>query len=132
MARIEVIANMVSVISGEKREAFQLLADRKPSALILKKKNEDGNYEEEFRVSVGTNNGSINKYGAEFGLATNAAGYAVITAQIPAGIDDVGKFVADKFGSAVVKLNKIEEGIPAALEEVEAEMDAIDALITIH
>ena len=131
MAKITIIGATAAVISGVKLEDIKVLEKYKPQAHVLKEKDEDGKAKEVFRIGSGCGNGAIGKYGANFGAATNAEGFALVTIQIPEDVEDPKEYIADKIGVAVVNLNKIEAQIPEALEAVEEEREAVLENITV-
>ena len=118
-ATIKLTGDAVVITSSHKVEDYKLLAKYAPEKLILM--GGEDNKEELFRVSVGAGHGSIGEYGAVFSDKTNNAdGLATITEVIDAS-GDIKEYIADKFGSALVNLGKLEEGIDAAVEEVKAQ-----------
>ena len=131
MAKCTVIGNTAAIVSGVKLEDVLVLEKYKPKALILKEQNDDGKPVEVFRIGSGSGNGTIGKFGVNFGSATNAEGFAVVTVQMPEGVDDAVGFIADNFGPALVMLNKVEEQVPAALATVESERAEILENITL-
>ncbi len=131
MAKATIIGNTVAIVSSAKLEDIQMLEKYSPKSLVLKEKDEDGKSHEVFRIGSGSGAGAISKYGVNFGAATNAEGFGVVTVQLPDGVDDPKEFVADKYGVALVNLNKVEEAIPAAIEFCEADREAIMENITV-
>lgn len=132
MANIKIIGDAMAVISSHTLEDIRTLEQYSPKTLRLYEANEDGKQEEVFRVGTTTCTGSINQYGASFSSATHdEETLAVITLCIPNDVEDAKEYAADKVGYAVMKLNKVEAQIPAALRQVEMERAEILSNITL-
>lgn len=69
--------------------------------------------------------GSINAYGAVFGAATNAEGFATITIVLDPTNEDKKALIADKFGRALMHLADLEEQLLDRLGELDAEEESI-------
>ena len=69
--------------------------------------------------------GSINAYGAVFGAATNAEGYATITIVLDPTNEDKKALIADKFGRALMHLADLEEQLLDKIGELDAEEESI-------
>lgn len=121
MAKINVLGQAVVITSGMKLEALKKLKKYRPDALVLK--GGDDGKEPVFRIGVTSDDaGSINEYSAVFGGETHDdAKLATITLAIPEGVEDVRNFVAETIGRHVLNLIKLEETLPSALAEVDAE-----------
>lgn len=131
-AKITIAGNAVVVTSALKLEDYRTIAKYRPDALILNG-GEDGKTPI-FAVAVtDRGNGEINKYGATFGSESHdEAKLATITmAADCVGNDDIKEFVADQIGSAVINLHKLEETLPAVLEEITAEKAAVMESISV-
>lgn len=130
MAKITIAGEAVVITSELKREDIELLEKYRPDALILKG-GEDGK-KPIFRVATTSGMGDINKFGAAFGGVTHdGAGLATITIVGGVSGEDVREAVAEKVGTAILNLNKLEESLPAVLEEISAEKAAILANIEV-
>lgn len=132
MAKITVIGDAMVITSSKRFEDIMLLEKYRPKALALY--SEDGK-DEIFRVGTTNNAGSINTYGASFGsVSHDGQELATITLGIPSGIDstEVEDYVEDVVGTAILNLNKVEEQIDDAIEEVWAERAEIRQNITIE
>lgn len=73
---------------------------------------------------MGTTNGAgnINAFGASFGAETrDDEKLACITLFLDGVTGDVKDWVADRLGAAIISLNKLEEKLPAVLDEIAAE-----------
>lgn len=130
MAKITIAGDAVVITSAMKLEDIKTIKKYRPDALVLKG-GEDGK-EPIFCISVTSGTGSINQYGAEFGAETHDDNkLAVITLICRHGEGDIKEAVADTIGAYVMTLNKLEETLPAALEEIAAEKEQILANITV-
>ena len=102
-------------------------------ALSLREKNEDGKFEEVFRISVG-GNGGVSRYGITFsGTSRDGKGFATVTLPFN-GSDDpkaAKDEIADAYGVAIAPLNKIEAALPAALDEIAAAKKLVVDAITV-
>ena len=86
----------------------------------------------DFSVCAGCGRGSINANGAEFCSATHDdEKLATITMALPCIVEDVKKEVAELIGTAILNLNKLETGLPAVLEEIDAQTAEILDNITV-
>lgn len=136
MAKINVVGNAVVITSAKSLEALETLQKYRPSALILKEKDEEtGRNQDVFKVNVNTKgNGCMNEYGATFAGATrDEAKLATITMCLPAGITgDVKEWLAEQFGPALTMLNKVEAQVDAALAGVKADKERVLADITVQ
>lgn len=131
MAKIIIAGNAVVVTSGIKLADYRKIAKYRPKALVLM--GGEDNKEQIFRVGVVDEGGSIRKYGIEFGSATNDdEKLASITIVNPAeGGANIKEAVAESIGPAVMLLNKLEETLPAVIDEIDAEKAAILDNITV-
>lgn len=124
MAKITIAGEAVVITSALKREDIELLEKYRPDALILKG-GEDGK-KPIFRIATTTGAGDINKYGASFGGETHdEAKLATITMMSGVVGEDIREAVAEKVGTAILNLNKLEATLPEVLEEISAEKAAI-------
>lgn len=126
MAKCKICGNAAVIESGVKAEAFEMAAKYRPQSLVLMGGKDDK--EEVFRVAfVKAGNGNVSKYGVEFDAVTrNADGFATVTLPLDSapetGIED---WIADKFGLAILSLNKIEDAMDDVLEDIAAEKESI-------
>ena len=128
MASIKIAGQAIVVTSSMALEDLKTIKKFRPDALILRG-GEDGK-EPIFALSVGE--GSINKVGASFNQATrDDAKLATLTMTTTYTGEDMVGFVSDTLGSAIINLNKLEETLPAVLEEIEEEKARIAANITV-
>ena len=124
MAKITIAGEAVVITSALKREDIELLEKYRPDALILKG-GEDGK-KPIFRIATTTGAGDINKYGASFGGETHdEAKLATITMMSGVVGEDIREAVAEKVGTAILNLNKLEATLPEVLDEISAEKAAI-------
>ena len=133
MAKITIAGEAVVITSTMKLEDLITIAKYRPDALVLKG-GEDGK-EPIFAVSVARGGyGDIGKYGASFATEShNDAKQATITITMPpsAAGEDVRTAVAELVGTAIINLNKIEETLPAVLEEIAAEKQEVLSNISV-
>lgn len=132
MAKITIAGNAVVVTSSIKLEDLKNIAKYRPRALSLRG-GDDG---EELIYSIAVSrsgNGELNKNGAVFASATHDdQKLATITMYADgSGEYDIKEFVADKIGSAIINLTKLEETLPAVVAEITAEKNAVMESITV-
>ena len=120
---------MLVVTSTKTLKELAFIEKHRPKALELR--NEDGK-EVIFKVGTTCGSGSIGTFGASFGSESHDdKKLATITLPIPAGVEDAAKYAENEIGTAIIKLNKVEEGLDAALEEAKAEIAEVRANITV-
>lgn len=131
MAKIIVAGDAVVITSGLTLENLETVKKYNPNALTLMG-GEDGK-EPVFCIGVNRGKqGNINQYGVEFGAETrDEQKLATLTLLVPGEIDDVKNYVADKYGAALMMLNKLEAFLPTILEAIEADKKAILDNITV-
>lgn len=133
MAKLSILGNAVVITSAVKLEDIRTIEKYNPSALVLTEKTDGGEKVPVFGISTGSV-GEINQYGATFADATRDDDkFAQITLCICAsGITgDVKEWAADKFGKAIMQLNKLEETIPAVLGKIKSDKAAVMENITV-
>lgn len=119
MAKIVIAGKAVVITSSMKLDDIKLVKKYRPEALILRG-GEDGK-EPIFALSAGFD-GVINNVGACFADVTrDDQKLATITMSTNYDGDDIVEFVADSLGTAITNLNKLEETLPAVIEEIAAE-----------
>ena len=131
MARITIAGDAVVVTSALKLEDIKTIAKYRPNELILKG-GEDGK-EPIFGIGVTSGCGSINEVGASFGRESHDED-KLATITMCTGSDvtgDVKEWVADHIGGAIIKLNKLEEKLPAVLAEIADEKAAVMSNISV-
>lgn len=130
MAKVVIAGEAVVITSALKLEDIKMVEKYRPKELVLMG-GEDGK-EPIFAIGTTTGSGNINSVGASFGAATrDDAKLACITLILNNVTDDVKEVVADKLGSAITNLKKLETRIPGVLEEIKAEKAAIMGDISI-
>ena len=130
MARITIAGDAVVVTSALKLEDIKTIAKYRPDELILKG-GEDGK-EPIFGIGVTSGCGSINEIGASFGRESHDDDkLAIITMSAGEVSGDVKEWVADCIGGAIIKLNKLEEKLPAVLAEIADEKAAVMSNISV-
>ena len=131
MAKITIAGNAVVVTSSLKQEELANVKKYRPKALILM--GGENNKEEIFTIDVGNGGcGDITVYGAYFCNATlDEDKKACITMCMEGVTGNIKEFVADKLGSAIIHLNKLEQALPGVLAEITAEKATVMENITV-
>lgn len=128
--KVMITGSAAAVTSTITKKEIETLAKYNPKALTLYG-GENGK-EPLFSIGVGnTSCGKISKYGIEFGQQTAEGGNATVTVVFCNPVDDPKEYIAENFGSALLNLAKLEETIPAAVAQIEAEKAAVLENITI-
>jgi len=121
MAKVTIAGNSYVITSAVSMADLETVKKYRPSALAI---TDPETKEPLFKVGIGSS--SVNDHSVSFGGVSNdEAKLATATLPIPADAEDAKEYVLDKAGLALANLNKIEEGIAEALEEIKAERDAI-------
>ena len=131
MAKIIVAGEAVVITSSMKLTDLETIKKYNPKALVLMG-GEDGK-EPVFCIGVNRGKtGSINRFSVDFGAETrDDKKLATMTLMTSGVTGDVKEFVADKYGAALMLLNKLEATLPAALEAIAADKNAILENITV-
>ena len=131
MAKIVIAGDAIVVTSAMKLEDIKTIEKYRPNALTLMG-GEDGK-EPIFAIGTTEGCGNINQVGASFGRESHDDDkYATITMVAGCATDgDIKEWVADRIGTAIINLNKIEEKLPAVLEEIAAEKAEVMSDITV-
>ena len=129
-AKVTIAGDAVVITSELTLEEIKTVEKYRPKALTLMG-GEDG---KEPIFVLGTGCADINQYGASFASAArDGSGKATITVmmcgQEP---EDIKAAVADKFGAALVNIGKLEQVLPAVIEEIKAEREAIMGTISVQ
>ena len=128
MANIKIVGNVAVIESAVPLDTIKRIEKYRPKALQLF----DEDKKPYFAVGTTTGEGSASRYGVSFGQASYAESHnAVVTIDIPEGVEDIKAWVEDKVGVAILNLNKVEEQLGAASEEIDAELAAIREHIAI-
>lgn len=132
-ATIAVVGEAVVITSNLLLEDIKSVAKYRPEKLQLKG-GADGK-EVVFVIGVASNaRGSLNSVGAEFGnIPQDDTGCATITINRPR-VDGMGtkEAVAERIGTAILDINKMEAILPAVIEEIANEKAAIMENITVQ
>ena len=126
-AGIKVIGSTVFVESEFTPDELKEVSKYRPQALKLV---DEETKETTFAVAVTSGDGTIGKYGAEYGSAANAAGKALISIKVPEGVDPT-KYIEDKIGVSILLLKKVEAGLADKLAEIHAEKEAVMASVEV-
>ena len=129
-AAIKIVGGVAVIESALKLEDIKKLKKYRPNALSLFE-GSGKDKEEVFQIGAGRGYGSISTYGASFGSHTTTDGKATITIEIPEGTEDPKAYIADKVGVAILNLNKVEAQFEAANADIDQEIAAINANITV-
>jgi len=131
MAKIVIAGDAVVVTSALKLEDIRTIEKYRPKALTLM--GGDDGKEPVFAIGTTDGCGNINQVGASFGRESHdGEKLATITMCTgTAGTGDIKEWVADRIGTAIISLNKLEERLPAVLEEIEAEKAEVLSNITV-
>lgn len=133
MANITIAGDAVVIKSTATLEELALLEKYRPEALELKTLDENNKMVTDFKIGTTTGQGKVSKFGISFGKATHDEEQkAMVTTLLPDGIDEesVMAYVADTYGSAVIKLNAIEDTLALNLQIVKADREAVLDCIT--
>lgn len=129
-ASIKIIARNAVLEAGFTLEALKKVSAKRPKSLVIT----DDKDNEVFCVGLACKGaGSVNSIGISFAPVAAVNGNAMMTVEIPADIEGAEKakdWVAEKFGTSVIYLQKIEELIPAAVKEIDEETAKVKACIT--
>lgn len=130
MAKIVIAGDAVVLTSELKLEDIKTIEKYRPEALILKG-GEDGK-EPLFGLGTTDGPGEISQYGAEFSNETrDETKRAMMTLFINSESDNIKEVVADKLGSCIAMLNKLESTLPTVLNEIQNEKAQIMNSITL-
>lgn len=130
MATIKITGDALVIESKLKFADVQELAGNK--ALSLYDTDEDGKKFMDFMVTTNLGRGSVSAYGVVFGGMTHdEEKLATVTLPIPVGVEDAVEYAAKTVGEAILKLNKVEEQVPAAIEELAAKKALIKEQIVV-
>lgn len=128
MATIKIAGNVAVIESAVPLDTLKRIEKYRPKALQLF----DDAKEPYFAVATSKGDGSVSRYGVSFGQASYGEGRnAVVTIDIPEGVEDVKAWVEDKVGTAILNLNKVEAQLDDACAEIDDELAAIRDHITI-
>ena len=130
MAKITIVGDAYVVTSSLTLSDLLKIQKYAPCALVLK--DAEGKTPI-FGVCVGSGSGSINANGAEFAPTTsNADGFATITVCVKGGITgDAKEFVAEQLGTAILRLNELEDTLPAVIADIDAKKAQVLGNITV-
>lgn len=129
MSKITISGNALVVKSSLKLADLKDVKKFRPEALNLMG-GEDGK-ELLFSIFFEDGCGCLGSRGACFSDTTDADGCATITMIVPDFGANKKTFVSENFGGAIVKLNSLEESIPAVLEEIKAQKESVESSITV-
>lgn len=122
-----VAGSSLVLVSSATPDQIKTLKKYRHDALCSKDK--DGKATNDYSISIEDGDGYICNIGTIFTTRTDAEGHATVTVPIPNDVEDVKKYIQDKYGYAMLNIRKIEEGFEAALTESEAERADISSMI---
>lgn len=128
MAKVSITGKVAAVISDISLENIKVIEKFRPQALSLF----EGEGKEKtivFRIASG-NTDCISNNGIVF-TAKVDDGRAVVCTMLE-DAEKAKDIFAEKFGVAILNLRKLEAQIPAVLEEIKAERDAVMAAIDVQ
>lgn len=129
MAKLTIAGDALVITSSLPLATIDKIKKYRKDALILKG-GEDGK-EPIFGIcTTDEKHANVNESGISFAKAT-ADGKACVTVMLDYNGGDVTGYVADKFGAIFNNLNKLEETLPAVVEEIERDRAAIIDSITV-
>ena len=107
MAKIKILGNSFTITSGIAAETLRKVKRYYPDALQLKDSNSKAVV---FEIKTDRNTAAFGNSGVHYN-SVNAAGYPYATFDIPADLpqDKKTDFVKDIVGTAIIKLNELEE-----------------------
>lgn len=127
MSKIIIAGNSCTVESSYTTEQLKQLKKYNPDALVLK----DADKKPVFMADLGSV-GSVSAAGIVFdGTTHDGKNLACFTKLMPTGVCDVNAWVMDNVGTVILKLNKLEETIGAALENVNRDVAAVKSAISV-
>lgn len=132
MAKVKTVNRAIVINSEVKYDDYKLVAKYRPEALTLKG-GEDGKVPI-FTVFVRNDGqGGIDENGAIFGEATrDDAKLATITMMFTGDAEaDIKEYIVDELGGALMKLNKVEAGLPAVIDAIKAERETVRGAIEV-
>lgn len=131
MAKIKVAGDAVIVTSSMKKEDLLAINKYRPEALTLMGGEE--NKTPIFAITVRDGgDGEFNPHGVRFTSATRDENkFATLTLTYKDIPTDVKDWAADKFGTAIERLNALEEKLPAVLRDIAAVKAKVCESITI-
>lgn len=122
--KVTVIGRTFVVESNYTKAEIAKAATYRPESLILRDAKENAIY----AIAVGTN-GSFTNNGLIYNQE-NGAGKAIYTGQLPDGVE-AKKYLAEKFGGALVKAKSIEAGLATVISGIDGEMAEVMSSITV-
>lgn len=128
MAKIIIAGNSCTVESSLTTEQIEKIAKFRPAALQLMDADKK---KVEFVIKTGAV-GSVAPLGIAFdGTTHDGKKLACLTKMLPASVTDVKSWVMDNIGSAILKLNKLEASLSDVLNDIDAEVDAVENTIAV-
>lgn len=132
-AKLTATGNAAVLTSAIKLEDLKLIEKYKPEALTLTVRDDDNHKVPVFRAATTKNAyGSVNKNGVCFAQQADANGFAIVTMAMDfKNVADPKDELEDAFGSALARLNELEQALAGVTEEIGKERDAVREMITV-
>lgn len=128
MAKINVMGNAVVFQSAMKLEDLEQVKKYRPEALCVKG-GEDGKEILFVCTTAPGTMGDVDDKCVIFGQASHdeekLATITKVVANMPDSQEEIKSLLADKLGAALNYMNKLEASLPAVLEEVKKEREAV-------
>lgn len=128
MAKVTLTGDALVIKSSVSVKDWEMVKKYRPEALTLKDENDNPL----FKVDIGTG-GGVSNYGISFtGKTHDENEYATFTEGCKVASDvDAKEAIADYVGSAILKLNELENKIPDIIDEIKLERAKVINNITI-
>lgn len=131
MAKIKVLGNSLTIISGVKAEDIIKTKDIKPEFTQLYEQKIDSPIPEvTFAVGMTEGAGSVSTNGIVFD-SVNAEGYAYLTLSIDRDPEMTKEDVAAFYAPTMVKLNAVEARIAEGIASINSDVAAVTEAVTI-
>ena len=127
MAQVTIAGGSYVITSKISMDDLRIIKKHRPAALSLIDKETKNTI---FKIGIGSS--SLNDYGITFSSVSNDENkLATATLPLPQDVTEAKSYVLDTASGALSNLNKVEENLLAALEEIKAEQAVIKENIKI-
>lgn len=127
-AKAVVVGGAIVVSSIVTPDELKAIAKYRPEALKLVN---DKTKDVEYLVAIGEGLGDLNGNGAIFGSHTDSEGKATITIGAPNEATDIRSWAIENLGSALLKLNKVEQQFASQLDSIARDRAEVEASIVV-
>lgn len=129
MATIKIMNNVYSITSTLTPDVIAKVKKHRPDALALFA-GTGKDRETTFLIDYSAGRtGSVTAVGIVFNAVSHTGGGVCYTETIPANVDDVKGYVAEKVGISILNLNKVETQVAEAMDSIDSEIAEISAAI---